>query len=86
MSGEYEPTQVKEMEHAFDEGRQPNCIYCSKPLDRIAQTQYDRISWEWNKKLNLYIKVSSCGDSDKPYHPGCGAGDWEFVDNKLVSY
>ena len=86
MSGEYIMTQEKEMELALNEGRQPNCVFCNKPLDRIVQTQYDRISWDWNRKLRLYIKVSSCGDSDKPCHPACGAGDWDFVDYKMVSY
>ena len=74
------------MELAFKEGRQPSCVYCQNPLDKIVQIQYLSIEWEWSKTLKKYIKQDREGDSEKPYHSHCWTEDWAFVDEKLVSY
>ncbi len=71
---------------ALKENRQPLCVYCESPLDRILQTQYDVIEWDWYKSLKRYVKQERDGDSDKPYHSSCGAEDWSYVDGELVSY
>jgi hypothetical protein len=86
MSGEYARSQDQEMALAFNQKRQPMCVYCEKPLDRILQTQYENIGWEWDGKMKKYIKQECGGDSDKPYHSSCGAEDWDYVDGELVSY
>ncbi len=75
-------TQKEEMTLAATEKRQPYCVYCLTPLNHIAQTQFERIVWHWD---NEYIKTTD-GDSDPPYCPNCGAKDWAFVDDNLVTY
>ena len=74
------------MELALKQKRQPVCVYCEKPLDKILQTQYEIIEWDWDKNLKKYVKEERDGDSDKPYHASCGAEDWTYVDGELVSY
>ena len=56
--------QGDEMERALKENRQPMCVYCNKLLDKICQTQYDRITWEWKPELKKYVKLEPDGDSD----------------------
>lgn len=69
MGGEYERTQEEEMELAFSEGRQPNCVYCEKPLDKIVQTQYENIKCEWNRELKKYVKQEYDADLSTLRHP-----------------
>lgn len=71
--------QNQEYADALQEGRQPLCIWCEKPLDKICQTQYDYLVWVWDAKAKRYTKDDSGADSDKPYHYGCETGDWEFL-------
>lgn len=78
--------QGDEMERALKENRQPMCVYCNKPLDRICQTQHDYITWEWRVELKKYVKLEPDGDSDAPYHMDCTSRDWGYVDGNLVSY
>lgn len=78
--------QADEMERALKESRQPKCMYCNNPLDKICQTQYDRITWEWRPELKKYVKLEPEGDSDAPYHLDCQSRDYGYVDGKLVSY
>lgn len=86
MSADYERSQEDEMAFALKENRQPLCVYCEKPLDKIFQTQEEIIEWNWNKNLRKYIKQERDGNSDRPYHHSCGAEDWSYVDGELVSY
>lgn len=74
----------EEYELARKEGRQPNCIYCSKPLT-IIQTQYVDLTWKWSEEEKRYKKFES-GEAEKPYCADCGVHDWDFVDEDLVSY
>ena len=77
-------TQQKEFDKAFKEKRQPYCVYCEKPLDRIQETQDVDLFWDWNGKE--YIKGEGDGASNKPYCAACETKDWEFTNNGYVEY
>lgn len=83
-------TQKEEMALAAKQGRQPVCVYCGHPLDKVLETQYEYITWAWNAD-NGYYK-DAVGDSDKPYHncskcpDGCGMHDSDFADNDMIFY
>lgn len=79
-------TQEEEMKLAKEEKRQPFCVHCTKPLDRISQTQYEFIDWEWDRKRKRYCVKTVGGDSDKPFCANCEAKDWEFIDFGLVDF
>lgn len=89
---EYEKTQEEEMKLAVGEKRQPICVYCNHPLDTVIEYQDARIVWTYSKELKTYLKDSSDGDADEPYHMcrqcknGCEAKDWEFIDYKLIDF
>lgn len=86
-----ERTQKEEMALAAKEGRQPLCVYCGHPLDKVSETQYEYITWAWNAEKGGYFQ-DTVGDSDKPYHQcskcpdGCGVHDPDFADNDLIYY
>ena len=80
-----EKTQAQELADAAKEQRQPTCVYCKKPLDVVAQTQYEYILWVWSETDGQFHKSDSSsyggGDADKPYHQGCEAEDNDFVES-----
>jgi hypothetical protein len=78
-------TQAEEYQLAQKEGRQPRCIYCGEPLSKIRQTQYCYLTWTWSEEHKRYLK-SEDGDAEPAECANCEAGDWDFVDEKLVSY
>lgn len=84
-------TQAEEMALAAKEGRQPVCVYCGHPLDRVSETQHRHISWASNAKMGGYYQ-DAIDDSDKPYHEclkcpdGCGVHDPDFAGNDLIYY
>lgn len=86
-----ERTQEQEMVLAYEQKRQPNCLYCSHPLDEVRQTQDEEIVWKWEKILKQY-KKSEDGSAEKPYHfcykckDNCEAADWAFIDYKLIDF
>lgn len=89
---EYGQTQEEEMKLAAMEKRQPNCVYCKHPLDTVIEYQDMRIVWTYSKQLNEYLKDSSDGDADEPYHmcrkgeKSCEAKDWGFIDYNLIDF
>jgi hypothetical protein len=89
MSGER--TQEEEMQEAYEQKRQPNCVYCKHPLDIIRQPDISTIVWTWDKILKQYRKETE-GCADEPYHyceeckDSCEAADWGYFDEKLVSF
>ena len=66
----------------------PICPYCREPLTLISQTQQTYIDWKWSEADGYYVKKDDDGDADKPFHdsPNCGAHDWDFIDEELVSF
>ena len=79
-------TMEEEFELAKKEGRQPRCVHCGKPLDRVEETQLDFITWIWDKKTMSYIKQPPAGDTETPYCANCGAHDYEFTQNDFIDY
>jgi hypothetical protein len=79
-------SQEEEMRLASRKGRQPFCVYCQKPLDRINHTQFVFIDWVWDKEKKKYIICSGDGDAEKPYCANCGVKDWDFIDSNLVDF
>ena len=79
-------TQQDEFDLAKEEGRQPRCIYCEKPLDVVREEQTVDIVWTWNRETMSYDKNDEGGDSDKPYCGNCAAKDWEFSNNGTIEY
>lgn len=80
------PESVKEeYELAMKEDRQPNCIYCGKPLE-VRQIQYTDLTWKWCEKGKRYYKIEDVGCADKPFCAYCGEHDWDFIDENLVSF
>ena len=69
MSGN-EITQEHEMTLAYEQKRQPNCVYCKHPLDLVMQPDDTTIVWRWDKALRQY-KKSEEGSAEKPYHYCC---------------
>lgn len=84
-------TQEQEMALAYQQKRQPNCIYCLHPLDKVVEYQDEKIVWTYDKKLKVYEKKNE-GVGEKPYHDcsacedGCAAADWDFIDYKLIDF
>ena len=78
--------QRKEFDIAFKEKRQPYCLSCEKPLDRIQETQEVDLFWEWDAKTRKYIKGEGDGCSNKPYCANCETKDWDFTNNGYVEY
>jgi hypothetical protein len=84
-------TQAEEMALAAKENRQPNCVYCRHPIQKVAEEQYDDITWIWNAETRKYEKETE-DDSDQPYHEcsecpdGCHVHDPDFTENKLIYY
>ncbi len=72
-------TQRQELADAAKEHRQPFCVYCKKPLERVSQTQYTYLDWIWDEQAGVFVKADSdldgSGAADKPYHWGCDAAD-----------
>lgn len=86
MSDLYERSQEDEMALALKESRQPLCVYCERPLDRVMQTQYNFIEWKWDSSLRKYVKQEPDADSDASYHPECQTKVWGYVHGELVCY
>jgi hypothetical protein len=81
-----DPEMMEEFIFAEQESRQPNCIYCGKPLE-VGQTFYTRIYWHWNSELRRYDKCEDRdADCDKPYCLNCETKDWDFTNNKWLQY
>ena len=81
-----DPEMMEEYIFAEQELRQPNCIYCGKPLE-VGQTYYTRIYWHWNSELRCYEKCEERdADCDKPYCLSCETRDWDFTNNKWLQY
>jgi len=84
-------TQEQEMALAYQQKRQPNCVYCSHPLDEVREPQDELIVWRWVSVLKQYQK-SEEGSADTPYHfclqckDNCEASDWQFIDYKLINF
>lgn len=79
-------TQQEEFDKANKENRQPYCISCEKPLDRIEETQDVDLHWDWDDKKKKYIKGEDDGCSNKPYCAKCETKDWDFTNNGYVNY
>jgi hypothetical protein len=88
---EYSRTQEEEMKLAYETKRQPICVYCCHPLDKIVEKQDHDIVWTYDKALKQY-KKSEEGVGQKPYHDcgmcadRCSAEDWGYIDEKLVAF
>lgn len=88
----YGKTQKEEMKLAFEQKRQPICVYCNHLLDTVIEYQDAMIVWAYSKELNTYLKDGSDGDADEPYHiclkckNGCEVKDWDFIDYKLIDF
>jgi len=67
----------QEFAQAIQEGRQPNCPYCGKPL-QVEQTQHDYIRWEWRRDHRQFLKATY-GDAGAPHCMACGAADENFL-------
>jgi hypothetical protein len=76
-------SQLEELEEAAAEQRQPICVWCKQPLQRIEQTFYEYVVFEWDDNQKKYVKLIAqpSGDCDKPYHVSCGATDWDFIES-----
>ncbi|MEW5840986.1 MAG: hypothetical protein AB1753_08280 [Thermoproteota archaeon] len=83
--------QKQEMELAYKSKRQPICIHCQHPLNKVAESQDEEIVWTYDKKLKIYEKRTD-GIGEKPYHDcnrcgnGCAAEDWDFIDYRLINF
>ena len=73
-------TQTEEFAKALKENRQPICVGCGKPLDRVIQHQYEDIGWEWDEDEEQFVKAAEDGGADKPYHAACDYADWDLVE------
>ena len=80
-------TQQDEFEEALKEERQPDCVHCGNPLDRVSETQGIHLVWEWDNKRKQYSKSETdAGWSDKPMCDNCQTKDWDFTNNEWIAY
>lgn len=85
---EIDHSQAEEMELAAQENRQPLCVTCCHPLDKVVEEQHEDIVWKW--KDGKYVKMED-GYSDGAKHvckqcpDGCGVED-DFVGYTLIDY
>jgi len=75
-----------EYQMAEEQERQPRCIHCGHPLDTVFQTHIVDIVWTWNPEKKCYDKDDSGGDANAPTCGHCEARDWNFVDEKFISF
>lgn len=81
-----DPDIAAEFELAQRDARQPNCIYCGRPLE-IGQTYYTDLRWKWNAASRGYQKLEDRdSDCNKPYCLSCEVHDWDFTNNRWVQY
>ncbi len=50
------------------------CPNCGKPMNKVTQTQYDDITWEWDDEDKRYVKK----DSGSAEHCHCGECDTDL--------
>jgi hypothetical protein len=67
----------REFEQALAQNRQPNCLYCSKPLE-VEQVQTESIRWIWSKTHMRYEKFEE-GSAADPCCVNCGNSDRDFI-------
>jgi len=77
--------QTAEYELAHKEKRQPRCIDCGQPLDKILQTQYTDLTWTWNSETMSYDKHDG-GDAEKPSCGNCGGKNWDLCDEDVYTF
>lgn len=54
------------------------CPNCGRAMDKVLQTQYDNIRWEWVPQEKIYVKIVD-GDSEQPMCGECGTHiDWDY--------
>ncbi len=70
---------------AKEEGRQPNCPYCGKPLEIRMVEDGGVISWIWDEAMGCY-DMQSDGTSHAPCCARCLKPDWDFIDHDLVEF
>src|SRR3712207_850437 len=69
--------QLYELQQAVKQHRQPSCVHCDRPLDVVVQPESTITIWEWDTKLNRFVKRGPYkAASDAPRHADCGALDW----------
>lgn len=83
---EKEKTQKEECEDAFKENRQPRCVHCGNPLDRVGLIQETHLLWEWDRKQKKYVQTVSDEGLNDPMCGHCFSEDWDFTDNKWITY
>ena len=55
------------------------CPACNKPMNKIGQSQFTFIEWEWNIEEKRYIKKDNQGDSERPVCVECDCSlPWEL--------
>lgn len=73
-------TQLEEFQKALQEKRQPICVNCNKPLDKITQYLMEWVDWTWDEQSKRYVKGEGSGDAESPIHEGCGESNWDLID------
>ena len=70
---------------AFQEGRQPMCVYCRAPLDGFLELGDGLREWRWDASKQKYIEsVSVNAWRSRPACDKCGTEDLDFVDSRFV--
>jgi ribosomal protein L34E len=70
---------------AQQEHRQPNCVYCGKPLT-IIMTQYRELDWQWDGSSGGYVMSYRPQRTGIPQCANCGQRDENFADQNLVYF
>jgi hypothetical protein len=64
--------QQEELQKANAEQRQPICLFCQKPLDKVVE-QTDLIYWVWDQRCQRYHMSVEPAPLDEIWHAGCKA-------------
>lgn len=86
----YGETQKQEMKLAAEQGRQPICVACQHPLNKVREYQDTVIIWTWDAEAKKYLKNDSGGSGDPASHEcdqcNCEGKDYDFLDENLIAF
>ena len=70
-------TVKQEFMQAMQEGRQPNCPYCQKPLE-VEVSQFEHCLWRWSCDKQRFEKTKY-SEGEDPKCVECGSRNDDFV-------
>ncbi len=78
-------SQIAEMQHARQEGRQPVCIHCGRPLNKLLFVHSITKEWVWEEETHRYLPEPLWEGEGEIYCARCKTGG-EVMYEPDISY